>query len=221
MTITQTSLERFHALPTHIQAAVLEKHHDINVGDWHDWWASVYEDFKDKCLNEYGIDVIKMYFSGFWSQGDGACFEGRVCNWYQFLGKCGYNDRVLERHAEREFCFSCEHYGHYYHSYSVRFASDLPLPEHDEDNDFTEQYLDYLPGELHSSVALACLNKYDAYKLYADFRQMFHDLMDELYEMLEAEYEYLTSEAAILETLDCNDQLDNAINDAIEEFDHA
>lgn len=42
----------------------------------YEWWDGVYDTAKTAgaCL---GIDVDKIYFSGFWSQGDGACFTGR------------------------------------------------------------------------------------------------------------------------------------------------
>ena len=41
----------------------------------YEWWEFVYEDAK-QCAEIIGIDIDKIYFSGFWSQGDGACFEG-------------------------------------------------------------------------------------------------------------------------------------------------
>lgn len=50
---------------------VIEKHRDINVS--FDWWDFIYEDFNERNNEYFGID--KIYFSGFWSQGDGAMFE--------------------------------------------------------------------------------------------------------------------------------------------------
>lgn len=41
----------------------------------YEWWDSVYEDAKTVAAL-MGISVTQFYFSGFWSQGDGACFEG-------------------------------------------------------------------------------------------------------------------------------------------------
>src|SRR5690606_10699911 len=60
------------------------------AGDW-DWYDSVYDDFEEVCrrlgvtlktraVRLYGggtRDKPCIWFSGFWSQGDGACFEGR------------------------------------------------------------------------------------------------------------------------------------------------
>jgi hypothetical protein len=53
---------------------LLEKHRDINVHD--DWWQPTYDAFADD-MRLKGIRVYRMFFSGFSSQGDGACFEGR------------------------------------------------------------------------------------------------------------------------------------------------
>lgn len=53
-----------------------------NAREWYrqnypeyEWWDGVYDMAKEagECL---GIDIDRIFFSGFWSQGDGACFEG-------------------------------------------------------------------------------------------------------------------------------------------------
>lgn len=41
----------------------------------YEWWDSVYED-AITCAAILGIEITTIYFSGFSSQGDGACFEG-------------------------------------------------------------------------------------------------------------------------------------------------
>jgi hypothetical protein len=41
----------------------------------YEWWDCVFDDAK-QCLALAGFNVQKIYFSGFSSQGDGACFEG-------------------------------------------------------------------------------------------------------------------------------------------------
>lgn len=42
----------------------------------YDWWDSTYEDAKT-CGKLMGVTIDNIGFSGFWSQGDGAHFEGR------------------------------------------------------------------------------------------------------------------------------------------------
>jgi hypothetical protein len=41
----------------------------------YDWWECVYDDAKTIGAL-FGLDIDHIRFSGFWSQGDGACFEG-------------------------------------------------------------------------------------------------------------------------------------------------
>ena len=59
---------------------VLDKHRDINTD--HDWWECTYEMWKED-LHELGFYETDIRFSGFYSQGDGASFTGRVdvYNW--------------------------------------------------------------------------------------------------------------------------------------------
>jgi len=62
-----------------LDARQFQKEHE----DWqqnafdYDWWDDVYEYFKETC-DGLGIRVDQITFSGFWSQGDGAAFDGRV-----------------------------------------------------------------------------------------------------------------------------------------------
>ncbi len=60
------------------------------LGPHDDWWDAVYEDFERVCeilgirLKTTPVRLMGggtrakpcIWFSGFWSQGDGACFEG-------------------------------------------------------------------------------------------------------------------------------------------------
>lgn len=41
----------------------------------YEWYDFVYDDAK-RVGKILGIEIDKIWFSGFWSQGDGACFEG-------------------------------------------------------------------------------------------------------------------------------------------------
>lgn len=41
----------------------------------HGWWESVYDDAKE-IATRFGVEIKNIDFSGFWSQGDGACFTG-------------------------------------------------------------------------------------------------------------------------------------------------
>jgi hypothetical protein len=209
--------ERFNDLPQYARDAILTKHRDFNV-EHIDWWDCVYDDFKTK-MEDIGIDVDRMYFSGFWSQGDGACFEGSVYNWPKFLESRGYDCPALIKHAEDHFKLSVEHSGHYYHENCTRFSVDLPLPRHDEDTEFAYDYLTYEEGSIQEATVMALLNQYVASALEAEFIDAFRDHMRDLYKQLEDEHDHLTSDEAVLDSLEANDLLEDEINDHLENED--
>jgi hypothetical protein len=94
-----TPIERFEALTKRQQDEILDKHRHYNT-EHLDWWDGVYDCFKTD-MADIGIDVDRMYFSGFYSQGDGACFEGSVDDWPKFLESLGHTSPALifqERH---------------------------------------------------------------------------------------------------------------------------
>lgn len=53
----------------------------------YDWWDCIEESFIENCANQ-GVRVDKITFSGFYSQGDGAAFTGRV-DVYQWMEQKG------------------------------------------------------------------------------------------------------------------------------------
>lgn len=184
--------------------ALIERHRDINTH--HDWWEPVYDTFADT-MRQIGVEVDEMYFSGFWSQGDGACFDGYVREWHKFLPVVDpdYNNPVLIAHASAFFSFSCKHYGHYYHERCVQYDADLPLPESPIDMDFAERYSPYPLDDLRTAAWLAVLNRYDPALLETSLREAFTGHMQNLYDLLESEYDYLTSDEAVWETIVAND----------------
>lgn len=204
--------DQFNALPSDVRGKVLDKHRDINTN--HEWWDGVYGTFVAQ-MQAVGIDVDQMYFSGFWSQGDGACFEGAVKDWTKFLGSLGYEDEVLIQHAHAHWTFSSTHSGHYYHEHCTAFTCDLPLPESDQDESFAFDYI-LAPSELEAAVRLVVLNQYHPSGMEEAFTKAFRGHMRELYKQLEQEYDHLTSDEAVLDSLEANDQLEDIINEETE-----
>ena len=113
------------------------------------WWEFVYESAKD-AAKLMGIDIEDIFFSGFWSQGDGACFVGS----YQYrkgaaadIRKEFPTDTGLQRIAEdlqdaqRRAFYSLEasirHRGRHSHAYSmaieVQRADDKEMSDDLED----------------------------------------------------------------------------------------
>lgn len=187
---------------------LIEKHRYWNVKHI-DWWDSTYSDFKER-MRGIGVEVDRMYFSGFCSQGDGACFEGSVSDWDLFLRSLGYTDKVLIQHAMDHFSFSVKHSGHYYHENCTSFYADLCTPASAADEDFAERYGPYPwdADDVRTKAWLALLNQYDSTKLEDEFEEAFKDHMRTLYRDLEKEYDYLTSDEAVWESLEANEMTD-------------
>ena len=166
-------------------------------------WEFVYEDAAE-VADILGIDLRQrrvqlmggghryepsIYFSGFWSQGDGACFEGT----YRYAKGAtkkirGYapQDKELHRIADElqavqrkhfyHLTASMNHSGHYYHSGCMSVEV-----EHNED-----RYRDISDAE-------------------DDIRQLMRDFADWIYECLSDEYDYQTSDSAVEETIRANE----------------
>lgn len=49
------------------------REHGLN----YDWWGGVY-DYAKETAGKFGLEIEDIFFSGFWSQGDGACFTGML-----------------------------------------------------------------------------------------------------------------------------------------------
>ncbi len=65
----------FSELSSEQKAKVIEKYNDINTD--HDWSQWTIDDWKEK-LERQGFLSPEIYFSGFWSQGDGASFTAEI-----------------------------------------------------------------------------------------------------------------------------------------------
>jgi arginyl-tRNA synthetase len=207
------------AIPQNIVDKLAEKFHHFNVD--HDWWDCTYESFKDR-MNDVGIEVEDMHFSGFWSQGDGACFDGYVCDWTKFLGSLGYTCPALMALANT-WSFRVAHEGRYYHenctTFSTRFNT-LDCNDCINDEEFAATWSPY-QSELQTAVWMELIKKYKRDDLYEEFTEAFKDHMRELYKELEKEYDHLTSKACILESLNANDMLEDEVKQLTEELENA
>lgn len=100
---------------------------------WGDWHKSVTDDAK-AIAALMGWQIDRVYFSGFWSQGDGACFEGRLG--YRAdclkavkayapkdteLHKIAAAWQALQKRVFYSLCGDVRHSGRYCHEHSVSF----------------------------------------------------------------------------------------------------
>lgn len=169
----------FEELPKDIQEKVIEKNREINI-DY--YWSECTEWNIQDMLKERGYKDPKILYSGFCSQGDGACFEATIDipEWLK-AHKLGRKYRALYNESQEQGVSMClKHSGHYYHSLMTS--------------------LDY-DGVMYMSDKAQ--KQFDV--IYEMILQEREELGDKIYRELENEYEYKTMDEAVKETLIIND----------------
>jgi hypothetical protein len=210
--------DRFEALTKRQQDEILDKHRHFNT-EHIEWWESVYDCFKID-MDAIGIEVDDIYFSGFYSQGDGACFEGRVDDWPKFLESIGYTCPALIALAAEAWRFSVVHRGHYYHENCTSFTSDMVSPDDYSESEMDEFVYAHSPykTDIQNAAFVTILQGYNFSSLHDEFEEEFKRHMRDLYSRLEAEYDRQTSDEAVLEALHANDMLDEIIDELENEY---
>ncbi|MCK5603675.1 antitoxin of toxin-antitoxin stability system [Candidatus Pacearchaeota archaeon] len=187
----ETTVFKFDELSEKAQQTAIEKLYNLNTD--YNWWD--YEDAKQAaaCI---GIEIDDIWFSGFSSQGDGACFEGSYS--YQKGGvkaikDCAPQDERLHQIAmnlqetQRKSFYglsaTVKHSGHYYHEY----CTDISVSECRTLRDGCESE-GYASIEAHEAI-----------------EEALRDFMRWIYKQLEKDYYYLTSEEAIKESIEANE----------------
>ncbi|WP_192361443.1 antitoxin of toxin-antitoxin stability system [Mesorhizobium mediterraneum] len=170
----------------------------------YDWYESVYNDFERICAI-LGVELKTktvalmgggarqkpcIWFSGFWSQGDGACFEGHYRHAKAAPGTIrdhAPKDDELHRLADalqtsqrRNFYqlhAAISHRDRYYHEYTMAIAVERDSPTYQD-----------MTADAEEAVTEAL-----------------RDLARWLYRQLEREYEYLTSDVVVDEAILANE----------------
>jgi hypothetical protein len=175
---------------------VIENYRYINVEDV-EWWEHIFSDFEED-MSKLGVSVKNIYFSGFWSQGDGACFEGHIEDWGLYLLHLGYDSDILANLAKNWWSCKWEKRGHYCHEHTVLFDPDIYMG----DNPYIERD-DPLRHDAWQFVA----NSYDFLAIDNEIEQNLRQHMRDLYSKLREEYEHLITDEAVIEWLEFNDKL--------------
>lgn len=169
----------------------------------HDWYDAVYADFEAICdligvtLRTTSVRLMSgrspqkpcIYFRGFWSQGDGACFEGSYAyarNARAKIRAYAPKDTDLHKIADalqavqrRNFYqlrSAVRHRGHYYHEYCMDVTVERASPTN---QDMT-----------HDAEAIVI--------------EAMRDLARWLYRQLEQDYEYQTCDESVDQTIAAN-----------------
>lgn len=189
---------------------LIDKHRHINVE--HDWWDNCYEQFIHK-LDTLGLDVSPddMSFSGFWSQGDGASFTGYIHrdNMKKFM-----EEHALHLIYPAAYYFAQQNElsaklvrsaSHYCHENTVRI---------DINTDYMAADLSEYEDSDDPRDAVYCV-MWDKFwnEEFSNFEEQVQSAcrgwMKLLYNELECDYEALTSDEAVLDTLQANNMLTN------------
>lgn len=184
---------------------LIDKHREINV-DYDGWWESVFQWFEEEC-NSRGVNILSKHrpaierdivFSGFWCQGDGAAFSGSIVDMRKALGDFINDYPILQKYLEVE--------GFYKFTWRVSHRNniiidgfdieDIALYLDEHDHPFAEIWQEELEKELD--------------KVEPMLGDLANDLCDLLYKALRDEYDALTSDEAVWDTIVAN-ELDKEI----------
>lgn len=188
------------------RTALLEKYRYINV-EHNNWWDCVESDFVED-MKQVGIQVDKTYFSGFWSQGDGACFVGSLDNALTYLNHHHVDQfPMLRKLIEMggSVWATSDHRGRYYHSSSVSINAEC------------EAF--WQCANPKSELQEAVIRRWDDMvdKEIVDFEaalaEQWRTYMNDLYTKLEEEHDYLTSDDGVWDTLVANDLIEETDNE--------
>ena len=189
MKTVEVKLYKFDELSEKAQAKAIEKNRDINVHD--DWHEFIIDDWINEEIPSKGFNATKIYYSGFWSQGDGAMFEYngiRYDIFNEFLDTLNLSPmrrKWLEKNVYPGA--TGRHRGHYSHEKCCSHSIYWEIANvHWTTNLY--KWLESFADNFESFV----VDKYE-------------DICSELYRTLEEEYDYLTDDRQVAETLYAND----------------
>ena len=201
----------FEELSPEAQKHALEEQRDINV-DYQGWEDGVTEGFKED-MEEIGISDIDISYTGFWSQGDGASFTSDTIDTRKLFNAAGIKstdalNMEVENRDDKDKEFydlldTLEDIGHldrvritpeelkvtiergssnYYHENTV--SAKIEIWDEPEGWEEPGRFIEDLEKEITNFIRGKC---------------------KELYSSLSKEYDYLTSDEAVKETLIDND----------------
>lgn len=203
----------FEELSPAAQQNALDNNRDINV-DYDGWEDGVTEGFKED-MREIGIDDIEISFSGFYSQGDGASFTSEDIDTRKLFNEIGIkSDDALNMETDDERAK-----GQHKEFYDLLDTmEDIGQVERNrikpEEIRVTIERIDNRHAHFNTVRAnVEIWDEPDGWEEPYGFTDKLEDAVTEyirglckdLYRNLEKEYDFLTSDEAVKETLIDND----------------
>lgn len=182
--MTKTILKTVYELDE-VKEKAVEQYRYINV-DFDDWYDFLILNWKEK-LEQAGFLDPEIYFSGFYSQGDGACFDCARFDLPSLLKNLDFSEEEKERilKIQDEFSISIKKGGTYniYCHKMTRYA---------EIEDF------YVKKQSDKDLLSNLENQIEEMRL---------DFCTKIYSELQEAFEDLTSDQAVYDTLQANEYL--------------
>lgn len=198
---TNTDVYEFRELPPEAQKrAVSDIQNDERYLDY-PWHEYIIENFIEEKLKPEGwnTDEKDVYYSGFWSQGDGACFEGSLD-----VQKYLEHHKLIEKYPLCYYlaCNGPAIYGKIHkNSYGNHYSHERTRYFELESESF-DSYI----------VVEGLLKAEEEDRFNKEFKALEEDIEDSrlthshtLYRDLEAEYEHLNSDESIIDHIISND----------------
>lgn len=176
---------------------LLEKYRDINVD--YRWWVDTYDTFRKAMRTLYGVEVDQINFSGFCSQGDGACFTTEWGSIPTLLTALDRQDKYpewmfFEEPPEYKVYVSDSRYSH----------SDDMVIELCENQPIHDGYDGDVVGPAVWEAYVRMRDE-STERLGKELLDFFRAQADTLYSMLEDMYNYLTSDEVVWDTIVANE----------------
>lgn len=178
----------FEELPTEVQNKLIEKNRDINTYDdnWHDF---LIDEFKE---DDSIFNKTKVYYTGFWSQGDGAVFlyDGiKQSFFYEFIEKeCNFLTKKRKQLIIKNVIAHAKntHNFRYYHEKSSTHYIDL------ETNETLNQYN-------HTNIISLLEHIESLFETY--LIETFESICLEFYRSLESNFNYWQEDEQVKQSL--------------------
>lgn len=213
--------------------SIIEKNRDINVDFGESWYEYAYEYFINTMTKKFGWapDDSDISFTGFYSQGDGASFEGQMDTEDVIKVLKSLPSKRLSEETEifLDLAYgslgvdvSFDRSGRYSHEKSVSTNLEIYVEDHDEvfnliresevarkkfNSDYADDEIDekteYDEDEHYDAVDEFCMDL--ANFIEEDLDDWREECSIELYKILEDSYEGLTSDESVIDTIEANE----------------